>query len=151
MNEGIHKIFLMRLKCFLSPSGKVNIRGWAKPETKNCALIQDIPFLHPAVLFGLVLAATCASEVDPCSSWLRSVGVPEDNQLQPPRIQDLFFVWFCPSSSFFSIFCVAFLLLMVEDYPDDWPWIRPSSYALELIAFLFSVVGIISMYAFTWV
>ena len=68
---------------------------------------------------GLILDFTCASEVDPCSSWLGSVGVPGHNQLQPPHIQDLFFVLFCPSPSFFfSLFCVAFLLLMVEDYPQ---------------------------------
>ena len=37
---------------------------------------------------------TCASEVDPCSSWLGSVGVPGHNQLEPLHLRDLFFVLF---------------------------------------------------------
>ena len=91
------------------PVGKSQHQGLSK--TRNRELVHEIRtslFCTQLYFFkrlGLVLVATCASEVDPCSPWLRSVRVPSHNQLQPLHIQDLFCVLFCPSSSsFFSLF-----------------------------------------------
>ena len=93
----------------------VVVIGVEQNQKQRTGIDSGYPFFASSCTFfkrvELVLAATCASEVDPCSSWLGSVGVPGHNQLEPLHIRDLIFFLFQPSPSFFVRVFSSFLFL----------------------------------------